>query len=103
STGLMRPAQRFRLGMKARVSSTANTNASSVSRRYATSKRVSSLSPRHFAIDDAIPFFSDYGQARRNRDARAPTVHLESMLHAGQGRFMPSARRVFRHNAQYEG
>jgi hypothetical protein len=25
------------------------------------------------------------------------------MLNAGQGRFMPSARRVFRHNGQYEG
>jgi hypothetical protein len=30
-------------------------------------------------------------------------VHLESMLHASQGRSMPSARSVFRHNGQYEG
>src|SRR5215469_11163700 len=43
--------QPLKLGMKARVSSTANTNASLVNHRCATSRRVGSRNPQHFAID----------------------------------------------------
>src|SRR5215469_17701456 len=43
--------QPLKLDMKARVSSTANTNASLVKHRCATSRRVGSRSPQHFAID----------------------------------------------------
>src|SRR5438105_894525 len=32
-----------------------------------------------------------------------PTILLESLVAASQGRFMPSARMAFRHNVQYEG
>ena len=49
--------------------------------------------------------FVDYSQITGNRKSasRLPTIHLESMSKARQGRFMPSARSVFRHNGQYEG
>src|SRR6516225_8150623 len=47
----MRPARRFKLAMKARVSSAANTNASLVSHQCATSRHVGSRSPQHFAIE----------------------------------------------------
>ena len=47
----MLQAPRFKLDMKARVSSTANTNASLVNHRCATSRRVGSRNPQHFAID----------------------------------------------------
>src|SRR5215469_10451301 len=43
--------QPLKLDMKARVSSTANTNASLVNHRCATSRRVGSRNPQHFAID----------------------------------------------------
>src|SRR5215470_14455538 len=43
--------QRFKLDMRARASSTANTNASLVNHRCATSKHVGSRSPQRFAID----------------------------------------------------
>ena len=32
-----------------------------------------------------------------------PTIRLEPMVNASQGRFLLSARRVFRHNGQFEG
>src|SRR6516165_7096380 len=43
--------QPLKLDMRAQVSSTANTNASLVNHRCATSRRVGSRSPQHFAID----------------------------------------------------
>src|SRR5215469_11021488 len=46
--------QPLKLDMKARVSSTANTNASLVNHRCATSRRVGSRNPQHFAIDSGL-------------------------------------------------